>query len=175
MGANNLSREGFDFGSLLIGILSLLVGVIALRNPLASLASIVMYYGVFAILKGIVEIVLRNKVRKYHTSGNILLFTGIINIIFGLLLVFNVEIGMIVMPMVFAFWFLFDSIMGIFRARPIKEFSNSKYWLSIILSVLGIILGILLIDNPFASMFTLVSLVGFYFILLGIRYVVDAF
>ncbi|HAP7645602.1 TPA: hypothetical protein IVV33_002984, partial [Enterococcus faecium] len=49
------------------------------------------------------------------------------------------------------------------------------YWFTIIVNILGILLGIFLLFNPISSALTLSFLVGFYFMLFGITHIVYAF
>lgn len=166
----------FNLSNLLIGILAIIVSIIAFRNPMASLVSIVIWYAIFAIIRGILEIMARNRLKKIGFSKhNFMLASAIINIIFGILLLFNIEIGVITLPIIFAIWFMLDSIMGIFLAKPIKSFNNKMYWFIVILNIIGAIIGFMLLRNPVSSMFTVAFLVGFYFMMNGIRHIVQAF
>lgn len=170
------NTNNFDLGRLLIGIFAIIVSIVAFRNPMASLVTIVIWYGVFAIFRGIMEFVLRNRLKDAGANNyNILMASAIINIIFGILLLFNIEIGVLTLPVIFAIWFMIDSIMGIFLAKPIKAVNNGMYWFTVILNVLGAIVGFMLIRNPLSSMFTVAFLVGFYFMLVGIRHIIQAF
>ncbi|HAP9234537.1 TPA: hypothetical protein IWI47_001253, partial [Enterococcus faecium] len=53
--------------------------------------------------------------------------------------------------------------------------SEGYYWFTIIVNILGILLGIFLLFNPISSALTLSFLVGFYFMLFGITHIVYAF
>lgn len=170
------NESGFSFQNLLLGILSAIAAVIAFRNPAASLMSIVMVYGLFAIVRGIMTITAGNRLKKAIGGSHTLLFVnGIINLIFGILLLFNIEIGMITLPIIFALWFLVDSIAGIFRIKPLKDLNKSMYYTLLVIHIIGAIVGVLLISNPFSSMLTMTFLVGFYFMLSSIVYFVRAF
>ena len=142
-----------DWGSLVLGILFVLTALISFQNPAGNLIAIVMVFAIFAIIKGIFEIFVRNRMKEllgYKAYAPIIL--GIIDILIGVYLLFNLNIGVAVLPFVFAIWFLFDSI-----------------------DVLGIILGVMLLFNPLSSALTLSFLVGFYFMMFGISNIVYAF
>lgn len=173
-------NSGFGWGNLIFGILSLIVAFIALRNPSASLVAIVIYFGVLALVKGIFGIITRNKIDKWFgpyasAPSTMILVESIFQIIIGLILIFNVPLGIVSLPIIFSIWFIFDSILNIQRAKVFRQVSNFWYWFMIIISVLGIILGVLLIFNPFASLITVSYLVGFYFLFEGIRSIILAF
>ncbi|MZM07541.1 hypothetical protein GT958_09365, partial [Bifidobacterium pseudocatenulatum] len=76
---------------------------------------------------------------------------------------------------VFAVWFIADSVFALLAADLAKGVSNGYYWFTVIVNILGIILGIMLLFNPISSALTLSFLVGFYFMLFGITHIVYAF
>lgn len=56
-----MEKRGFDWGSLILGILFVIVALMSFQDPVGNLVAIVIVFGVFAILKGIFEIFLRNR------------------------------------------------------------------------------------------------------------------
>jgi len=79
------------------------------------------------------------------------------------------------LPYLFAFWLIFDSIGTLLTARPIRNFSNAQFWFTILIGILGIIIGFLLLSNPLSSYVAIATLVGIYFMLYGILNIVYAF
>ena len=75
----------------------------------------------------------------------------------------------------FAVWFIADSVLALFTADLARGVSEGYYWFTIIVNILGILLGIFLLFNPISSALTLSFLVGFYFMLFGITHIVYAF
>ena len=159
-------QHGMDWGSLVLGILFVLTALISFQNPAGNLIAIVMVFAIFAIIKGIFEIFVRNRMKE---------LLGIIDILIGVYLLFNLNIGVAVLPFVFAIWFLFDSIFGLFTLDFAKRVSTGYFWFTLIVDVLGIILGVMLLFNPLSSALTLSFLVGFYFMMFGISNIVYAF
>ena len=163
------TENGFNWWSLIVGIIYIILGILAFNNPLGS-ASFVIYLFAFAIaFKGIAQIIIRNRLKEY--TGMI----GIIDIIIGVFLFFNVTAGVIALPIVFAIWFIIDSVIALVSARAIRKYSKRNFWLIVILSIISIIIGIMLIFNPIASILTVAYLVGIYFTLNGLSYVIQAF
>jgi len=156
-------HHGMDWGSLVLGILFVLTALISFQNPAGNLIAIVMVF-------------VRNRMKEllgYKAYAPIIL--GIIDILIGVYLLFNLNIGVAVLPFVFAIWFLFDSIFGLFTLDFAKRVSTGYFWFTLIVDVLGIILGVMLLFNPLSSALTLSFLVGFYFMMFGISNIVYAF
>ncbi|HPJ00889.1 MAG TPA: DUF308 domain-containing protein, partial [Enterococcus sp.] len=100
---------------------------------------------------------------------------GIFDLIIGIYLFFNVEIGLLALPFIFAIWFIVDSIISLAEADIFKSASKGYYWFVVILNIIGIILGVMLFFNPIVSAFTLAFLVGFYLMMIGISLIAFAF
>lgn len=169
-------QKGFNWGSFLLGILFILVALLSFQDPVGNLVAIVIVIGAFAIIKGLFEIFVRNKVKEFTGyQSKMPIIIGIIDIVIGLLLLFNIGAGVITLPFVFAFWFLLDSIVGLMTAGAARVFSNGYYWFTVVVNIIGILLGIYLLFNPLSSVLTLSFLVGAYFMLVGITEIVYAF
>lgn len=166
----------FDWGSFFIGVVFIIVSMIALRNPTVNLATIVMIFAIAAILEGIYQITIRRVVRKATGyKSTIMIVTGILNLIIGIILLFNIYEGILVLPYVFAIWFILRSVEGLLSSGLTKIVSKSYYWFTIIINIIGIVLGIMLFKNPFSSVMTITYIVGLNFMLFGILNIVEAF
>ncbi|MCB5951229.1 DUF308 domain-containing protein [Enterococcus sp. BWT-B8] len=169
-------RSGLDWGSLLLGILFVMTALLSFQDPAGNLLAIVIVFAIFAIFKGIFEIFVRNRLKElvgYKSYVPVIL--GIIDIIVGIYLLFNLGVGVSVLPYVFAIWFILDSFINLFTLDLARAFSAGYYWFSLIVDILGIALGFVLLFNPLSSALTLSFLVGFYFIIFGITYIVYGF
>lgn len=170
------TKRGFDWASFLLGILFIYVSLVAFKDPVGNLEALVIVFGIFALLKGFFEILFRSKLKDYTgISVKMPLVLGIFDIIIGLLLLFNIGASMIALPVVFALWFLIDSIVGLFTVGSVKSMGDGYFWFSIIVYILGIIVGFILLFNPVSAALTLSFLVGFYFMMFGITEIVYAF
>ncbi|MBG9979161.1 HdeD family acid-resistance protein [Ruoffia tabacinasalis] len=172
----SITENGFNWWSLIIGIIYIVLGILAFNNPLGS-ASFVIYLFAFAVaFKGIAQIIIRNRLKEYSgMTNNWMIVIGIIDIIIGVFLFFNVTAVFIALPIVFAMWFIIDSVIALISARTIRKYSKRNFWLIVFLSIISIIIGIILIFNPIASILTVAYLVGIYFTLNGLSFVIQAF
>ncbi|OJG93976.1 hypothetical protein RV17_GL000865 [Enterococcus thailandicus] len=172
----NENRRSVDWGSLLLGVLFVIVSLLSFQDPVGNLVAIVMVFAVFAFLKGIFEIIGRNRLKELTGyKAKMPLVVGIIDILIGIFFLFNVNAGVMALPFVFAVWFIIDSIFALFVTDLAKNISTGYYWFTVIINILGIFLGIVLLFNPISSALTLSFLVGFYFMMFGITHIVYAF
>lgn len=169
-------EKEFDWLSLIEGILFILLSLLAFRNPNTSLRIIVVLFALVAIVNGIFSIMTRNRIKDwigYH--GTIFLVLGILEIIVGIILMFNTNAGLVALSYIFSFWFLTDSVRNLFLLDGVRLISKGYYWFSLILNVLGLFIGISLFFDPIVSLLTLSFLIGFYFMIIGIFYIIRAF
>lgn len=171
-----METKNFDWGSFFMGILFVLVALLSFRNPLSSLVAIVAVFAIFAILKGLFELFFRNRMKELTGyRGTMTLVLGVLDIIIGVFLFFNMNAGVAALPFVFAIWFIVDSVFGLFNLDLARHVSSGYYWFSLIINVLGIILGFMMLFDPITSALTLSFLVGFYFMMYGITHIIYAF
>lgn len=72
------------------GIMGIVIGIIALRFPAATTFAFLLVIAVWALVIGLVQIVGAFEARSVHARGWAwILASGVVNILFGLLLVFN--------------------------------------------------------------------------------------
>ncbi|UQS83174.1 HdeD family acid-resistance protein [Bombilactobacillus thymidiniphilus] len=170
------SKKGFDIFSLIIGLFSLYVGYLVIKNPITGLLSIVITIGIFALIRGIYQLYLSYKLRKW-TDKKVgwLIFSGIVDILLGIIFMFNLALGLQTLILIFAIWFIIDGIAELSLA-PIYDLAGKSYrWLIIVLAVLSIIAGIILLFRPLLASVLIVSLAAIYFFVAGILEIVEAF
>lgn len=176
VGVKMNERKSVDWGSLFLGILFVLVSLFSFQDPVGNLVAIVLIFAIFAFLKGIFELLFRSRLKELTGyKGKMPLVIGFIDILVGIFFLFNIGTGVSALPFVFAVWFIVDSVLALFTTDIARDISHEYYWFTVVINILGIILGIMLLFNPITSVLTLSFLVGFYFMLFGINHIVYAF
>ncbi len=166
----------FNFSLFLLGVLSIWASLIAFRDPVSSLTSIVVLVSIVLTLKGIVLLVNLNETKGFFgntKTNNIIL--GMIYLIVGIGLALHIWQGLLLLPYVFAIWFIVNSIFYLFNSSYLKEISKPRYIFSLIINIIGVFIGISLLFDPISSAITASFLLGFYFLVLGIEEIVFAF
>ena len=102
-------------------------------------------------------------------SGTLTTFMAIIDIIFGLLVMFNVGVGSAFFIYMFAVWFVISSVIGLMTLSGQGRFKG----LSILINMLGLLFGIILLFNPMMGMVIVSMMIGISFTIIGVMYIVD--
>ena len=166
----------FNWASLLLGIIAMIAAVAAFRDPAANLLALTLFFGVTALVRGVLQIYAKFALKNVPgVSPNLFLLLGILNILFAIVLLGNLWVGMVVLPTLFAVFFILESVLGLLTAGTARIVGNGYYWFRIVLCLLGIGVGVWLLGNPGEAAVTMAFLVGFYFTLMAISCFVEAF
>lgn len=159
-----------NWSSLIIGTLLLIIAVIIFSNPVQNFYTLTWLIGLLIMIGGVIQLLFRRAAKEVMgVNTTLILINGVIDLIFGILVVFNVGASSAFFIFMFAFWFIFSSIMGLFTISQQPRLRA----LSIIINILGIIFGIILLFNPMMGMVFVSTMIALTFATLGITYVID--
>jgi len=116
--AKELCRKTW-WAYLLGGIASVAFGVFAYMKPGMALLVLSMFFGFTQISLGV-------HVRKEIKGEWILYLTGLLSVMFGILILFRVEIGGLTIVYLIAFWAIVIGIMRIVFAFRARAFGRSE-------------------------------------------------
>jgi uncharacterized membrane protein HdeD (DUF308 family) len=157
---------------LLRGILAIIFGVLAFVWPGITLISLVLLYGAFAFMDGILAI-------TAAVRGGLpaprwwLALIGIFGIAAGILTVLWPQITALVLLLFIAGWAIATGIMQIVGAIKLREEIDDE-WLLIAGGVLSVVFGVLLALWPGAGALAMILVIGSFAIMFGILEVLFA-
>ncbi len=156
------------------GIIAILFGLAVIIFPISAIIVLVYLFGAYALVDGIVAIVVSLEERRGFRRWWLLLIEGLIGVIIGIL-TFVSPIGTAFALLLFiAAWAVITGIVEIVSAFSVRT-SVAQEWALGIGGALSLLLGILLFLRPGAGIFTIVLLIGFYAIMFGVLLLVRAF
>lgn len=153
---------------LIIGVVFIIVGIWVSSTPLTSYITLSFLFAFAFLIGGIIEIIYAISNRHSLESWGWLLASGILGLLFGILLVANPSISMIVLSLYVGFGILFYSIIGIGRSIDLKKHTSKRWGYLMFTSILGLILSFIIIWNPLFGGLTIVFYTSISFIILGI-------
>ena len=167
-------RSAFGWSELIIGIVLLLLGIFTFMRPYKALTGIVFVYGILAVITGIADILFYVKVEQRTGFGPaVSLVTGILSLLAGILLLFNPGTGSWAMAVLFRLWFVAHCISQLTHLPVIRLTAGTGYYyFSLIVNILGLVLGFFMIFDPVLSLFSVGYIIGCYLLLTGIDHLV---
>ena len=171
-------RRQSDIGwtELIIGIILIFLGIFIVKQPVGIITWIVVLCGILAVLTGIADIVLYIKMERFTGFGPIVsLVTGILSVMAGFMLMVHPGAGTWAIAMILPIWIIAHCISRLSHLQYMRmSFGTTYYYVSLILNIFGLIVGILLVFRPMVTIFSMGLLVGSYLILEGIECIVTA-
>jgi len=155
---------------LLEGLAALLIGILLVTNPGITVLTLVVFLGVYWLIGGVFDLV---SIFLDHRRWGWRLFTGVLGIIAGLVIVRNPLWAGLAVPTTLVYVLgIIGVIVG--GARLVGAFTGGGLGEGL-LGVVSIILGIFLLMRPLISLQFLVYVIGFWAIAGGVAMMVGAF
>jgi uncharacterized membrane protein HdeD (DUF308 family) len=157
---------------LLRGIVAVLFGLAALFWPGLTLLVLIVFFGAFVVVDGVVAIV----AGIWGTGGRrwLLLAEGVLGVLAGLIAFFYPGMTALVLLYVIAAWAILTGILRVVLAiSSRREVENA--WLLVLSGVLSVIFGVILAVLPGVGLLSLVWLIGIYAVIVGVVLIVLAF
>lgn len=158
----NERKRSFNWGYLLVGILFVAAGILALVNPVGNLEALAVAFAFLAVINGI-WLLVNSRGSVWRVIG------GVLDILIGVFFFANIYLAMAALPYIFAVWFIVDSLVRLATIGITRLLGTGYFVLSLILNILGVIVGVMLLFSPITSALTLSFWVGFYLLLAGVQ------
>ena len=160
------------------GIALLSAGLILLLFPQATLTALVIIMGVYWLIDGIVTTFKSVKGRKVYAAWGWGIFTGVLGIIAGLV-VLSQPVLSTILTTSFLVWFLgiaaiIYGISGLVAGIRLRIETKGE-WTMILGGLFSTIFGIILITSPFVSFLVMIKFIGVIALIGGISILVVAF
>ena len=153
------------------GAIAVLFGLLTFLIPGVTLISLVMLFGVYAILDGVFDIVSAMKAPGHHWP---LLVEGIVGIIAGIVTFMWPGITAMVLLYLIAFWAILTGVLEIVAGIRLREVIANEMLL-ILMGVISVLFGILIIIFPGAGALAIIIWIGAYAVVFGIILIALAF
>jgi uncharacterized membrane protein HdeD (DUF308 family) len=147
------------------GLLSVIVGILIIARPLASVAALALVIAIWALFDGIVSIV-----RSFHVRGIVphwwvLLLGGIVSVAFGAAALYYFPGLSLTFAVIWtAYWLTLSGVIALYVAMQERRAGMSWGW-TLAFGIVAIVGGVFAFMNPAATLVTLLGvLAGFAFI-----------
>jgi uncharacterized membrane protein HdeD (DUF308 family) len=153
----------------IVGVASLIAGVILVLEPSNSLAALAVVVGIFLLIDGIAELIrsFGNAVESRALAAII----GLLGIVIGIILIRHPFHGVTAIGLVIGIWLVAVGAIRLFWAIALGR----RVLLNIGVAALEIIAGIVIVSDPHIGYATLAILTGIWLILNGIATIAVGF
>jgi uncharacterized membrane protein HdeD (DUF308 family) len=164
----NLTRSWWLF--LILGVLWILFGMFVLSYNVGSLLALAVFAGVTFVMTGITQVLAAGRVDSWRWLWVV---GGALSIIAGILAFVWPGSTLLVLSVILAWFLVFKGIMDVVGA--LASIGRPWWWLTLILGIVELLLGIWAAGYPGRSLFVFVNLVGIYAVAYGFTELFAAF
>lgn len=155
-----------------ISIIFLLLGIIFLIFPNISIKIVAYLIAIILIGSGIYLTYLEIYTKSFLLPLDTLL-NGILSILFGIIILIYPDIFKIMIPIILGTYFILDSIFKLKLVVLLRRIDNKSWIVTLLLTILSIICGIILILNPIDSSIALALFAGITLIIYSLSGIID--
>jgi uncharacterized membrane protein HdeD (DUF308 family) len=155
---------------LILGVLWILFGMFVLSYNVGSLLALAVFAGITFVSTGVTQLVGASRAegwRWLHVVG------GALSLLAGIVAFVWPGATLVVISVVLAWFLVFKGIVDVVTA--LADTGRAWWWVTLILGVLELLLGIWAAGYPGRSLFVFVNVVGIYAVFYGITEIFAAF
>ena len=152
---------------LLKGIILVLLAIYVFQHPVGTLVGIGIYIGIATLVTGIILVFASLSGPKVENWGW-RLAEGIVDLIFGFVLLSNPGITAATIPFVVGFWIIFNGIMTFVGSFTAKKEGDAAWGMNMLSGLLMILIGYLITHDFLGGAVVITFWIGLGFLLAGI-------
>ncbi len=157
------------------GIFTLIFGLIVLFAPVIALLFLIYLFAAYAVLEGIMAIVLSIEEHKYLKRWWVIALEGVVGIVVGIIAFAQPGLTALALLYLVAIWAIITGVLEI-GAAIMHSASTTESWLLGVAGVLSIAFGIILFAaHPLHGILALLWLFGIYTIIFGVVLIMHGF
>ena len=160
---------------LLLGLVFIGLGIFVFANPLESYVTLAIFFAVSMLVSGIFQfwfaIVNRNEIDGWGWQ----LALSLMELILGIILIFNLDFTIAILPFYVGFWLLFRSFALIGFSFELKSYKILDWGYYLIFGLSLALLSWFIILNPLFGGITIVTWTGIALIVAGIAHIMLSF
>ncbi|MFC3881728.1 HdeD family acid-resistance protein [Algoriphagus namhaensis] len=150
------------------GLILIVLSIYIFQNPVSALLGVAIYISISFLFTGITQIFVSIAVRKEAENWGWGLAGGIVDLLFGFVLLSNPEMSAASLPFAVGFWLIFSGVMTFVSSFQIKKEGSSSWWLEMLGGLLSILIGYLISSNLILGTLAITTWLGAGLMILGI-------
>ena len=152
------------------GVLLVILGVVCITKPAATLFTTAWLIGLFTLITGISKLMFTFRTQAFLPNSGTRALSAILEILIGIIFLSNHIFLGFSLPVIFAMWVLMESVIIAVNSFDYKRVGFPGWFVILMLGLCGIVLGVLGLKNPEVTATTLSTLIGLGIIAMGASY-----
>ena len=148
------------FSSVAISLLLIVLSFFMILKPLGTVNVLMLVLGYILIVDGLVHFISYFSIKTEYRFFSYELAQSILYILLGLIIVYNSNTISTALPVFLGIWIVIEGIFRIQIAFNLSGVRNVQWGIMLIMSMIEVLLGVILIINPFPSLEALTVVSG---------------
>lgn len=158
--------------SIISSVVLFVVGLFLVIRPESTLSLISYILGGILVIIGTTSLVNYYKDKKSVSTFE--LIYGVISLIAGLVLILNPKALASLIPFVIGVWILISSLIKLKYIWDLNDTKNKSWTTSLVITIIMLVLGIVLIFNPFEGAVMITRMIGIFVIIYAVLDIVQS-
>ena len=158
--------------SILSSTILLVIGLLLFIRPESTLSLISYVFGGILVVIGTNSLINYYKGREY--VSNFELVYGVLSVLGGLVLILNPKAIASLIPFILGVWIVISSLIKLKYSWNLNSSKTKTGMISLIITVLTLILGVILIFNPFEGAVFITKMIGLFLLIYSILDIVQS-
>ena len=159
---------------LLRGAAAIVFGVLTWMQPAASAAALVLIFGAYVFVDGVLGVYSAIKSRNESRHWWMVLLWGLTGVVFGVLTIINPAITALVLTIYIGVWALITGVVEIVAALRLRKEIEGE-WLLVLGGLISVLFGAFVLAQPGAGMMAMLWVIATYAVIFGVLMVLLAF
>jgi uncharacterized membrane protein HdeD (DUF308 family) len=157
------------------GILLIVLGIICLCKPVATLFATSWMIGCITLFIGLARLIFAFRTQAFLPNSATRMLSGLLLVILGIIFLVRADVLTASLPIIFSMWIIFEGVMIAVQSFDYKKVGFPSWWLLLLLGIVGVVFGILGLRNLGLSALTLSAIIGIGLISYGVSYLLAVF
>lgn len=165
---NNPFFTNYRLLQFITGIAYIIMALLALKFSDRHLIESARLFGVFSVIKGIFELLNRERIKqRTRDKAYAPIVLGIIDILIGAYMIIYANMSFHYIPYLFGIWFISDAVVSLFTLDLAKKIHIAYYWVALFIYLVGALIGVVLLIGTNSGPVENNILIGIYFLMFG--------
>lgn len=155
----------YERKSIFVSALIVIFSLFLIFKPETTLNLFVTLFGILLLLDGIWQLYVYFKNNRQGVIMNMKLVKGVIIAIIGIFTLFNTKVIISILPLVIGAWIIIKSLLKLQLVSELRKTNAPNWKLLLIYSIITIVLGIIIVLNPFDTAVAITVMAGIFLLI----------
>lgn len=152
--------KNYEKKSIVTSLLMMILATLLIFNPGIVINTVLNIFGIVIFIAGVINILSYLFQDKDTKQISYDLFNGIVMLIAGMIIILLKGAIVSIIPIIVAIWILYSGIIKYQMSKSLNVVQNNKSKILTISAIIQIVLGIIILINPFGTALTVIRVVG---------------